>query len=115
MAALIKGITVTLIDKTEVGRDGFGAPIWEEKRIRVDNVLVSPNQGTDGGVISEVSLHGKTAQYVLAIPKEDRNNWEDREVEFFGCRWKTVGFSTVGIDHLIPLDWNRKVTVERFG
>ena len=40
--------------------------------------------------------------------------WEDRKVEFFGEIWKTVGFSQQGIENMIPLDWNRKVQVERY-
>jgi hypothetical protein len=66
-------------------------------------------------VISELSLNGKKALYQLAIPKGDTHQWEDAEVEFFGERWKTVGYPTMGIEEMIPLDWNKKVLVERYG
>lgn len=43
----IKGITVTLIETKEKGRDDFGHPIFEEIETQVDNVLVSPTSTDD--------------------------------------------------------------------
>ena len=60
-------------------------------------------------------MHGKRLAYVLGIPKGDSNTWTDTEVEFFGEKFKTYGEPTQGIDHLIPLSWNKKVKVERYG
>lgn len=109
---MIKGITVTLINKKEVGRDPFDAPIYEDVEIDVDDVLVSPTSTDD--IVNNLELTGKKAVYTLAIPKGDDNNWEDAEVFFFGERWHSFGFVTQGIEHLIPLDWNKKVMVERY-
>lgn len=109
----IKGITITLIDKQEVGKDPFGKPIYEDVAIPVDNVLVVPTSSDD--VVNQLNLTGKKAVYTLAIPKGDTHDWEDTEVVFFGEKWRTVGFPTQGIEDLIPLDWNKKVTVERYG
>lgn len=53
--------------------------------------------------------------YTLAIPKGDTHEWTDCEVEFFGRRWRSVGFPQKGIEDLVPLDWNQKVTVETYG
>ena len=111
--AMIKGITVVLIEKTQVGNDPFGAPIYEEKEIPVDNVLVSPASSDD--VISAQDLYGKKAVYTLAIPKGDKHNWEDCKVKFFGQIWQSFGIPIEGIEALIPLDWNKKVMVERYG
>ena len=108
----IKGITVTLINKKEVGRDPFNKPIYEDVEIEVDNVLVSPTSTDD--IVNQLNITGKKAVYTLAIPKGDTNNWEDAEVIFFGKRWRTFGIPTEGIDHLIPLDWNKKVMVEHY-
>ena len=104
-----------MITKIVTGSDAFNRPVSTETRTIVDNVLVSPVSQTDVAVINELSLNGKQAKYQLAIPKGDTHQWEDAEVEFFGEKWKTVGYSTIGIDHLIPLGWNRKVLVERYG
>src|SRR5690606_10442481 len=112
MRSMIKGITVTLITKKEVGRDPFNRPIYEDVEIEVDNVLVSPVSTED--IVHTLELTGKKAVYTLAVPKGDENDWEDAEVIFFGQRWRTIGFPTEGIDHLIPLDWNKKVMVERY-
>src|SRR5690625_178327 len=109
---MIKGITVTLINKKEVGKDGFNNPIYDDVEIEVDNVLVSPTSTED--IVNAHDLTGKKAVYTLAIPKDDTNDWENAEVYFFGQRWRTFGFVTQGIDHLIPLDWNKKVMVERY-
>ena len=66
-------------------------------------------------VISELNLSGKRIAYVLAIPKGDTHTWEDTEVEFWGMTFKTVGIPTQGIEENLPLSWNKKVKVERYG
>lgn len=108
----IKGITITLIDKVENGKDPFGAPIVDDVEIPVENVLISPTLSDD--VVNQLNLTGRKATYTLAIPKGDAHDWENKEVLFFGERWRTFGISLVGIDELIPLAWNRKVMVERY-
>lgn len=113
--ALLKGIDVILYEKTLSGKDAFNREIWEEKPVKVHNVLVSPLSQSGEDIISEMSLNGKKALYQMAIPKGDTHTWEDSTVEFFGEKWRTVSFSTIGIDDLIPLEWNRKVVVERYG
>lgn len=110
--ALIKGFNVTLINKKEVGRDPFNQPIFEDVEIEVANVLVSPTSTDD--IVNQLNIDGKKAVYTLAIPKGDTNAWENAEVFFFGKRWRTFGMEIQGIDHLIPLDWNKKVMVERY-
>lgn len=109
---MIKGITVILVDKISDGVDLFGEPIYCDAEIPVDNVLVTPSTTDD--MVNQLNLTGKKAVYTLAIPKGDENDWEDKEVIFFGQRWRSFGFVTQGIDHLIPLDWNKKVMVERY-
>lgn len=110
--AKIKGITVTLISKNEVGKDPLGAPIYEDVEIEVENVLVSPTSTDD--IVNQLTLTGKKAVYTLAIPKGDTNTWEDQEVRFFGKRWRVFGTELQGIEDMIPLDWNKKVMVERY-
>lgn len=109
---MIKGTTVTLISKQKTGLDPFGAPIYADIEIPVDNVLVSPTSSED--VVSQLSLTGRKAVYTLAIPKGDTNTWENQEVRFFGERWRVFGIPLQGIDDLIPLSWNKKVSVERY-
>lgn len=109
---MIKGITVTLINKKQVDTDPFNKPIYKDVPIEVDNVLVTPTSTED--IVDTLDLTGKRAVYTLAIPKGDKNDWENAEVYFFDKRWRTFGFVTQGIEHLIPLDWNKKVMVERY-
>lgn len=108
----IHGIQITLIDKQVVSVDPFGTPVVKDVEILVDNVLVSPSSTDD--VTNQLSLTGKKAVYTLAIPKGDLHDWENKEVIFFGQKWRTVGFATEGIESMIPLDWNKKVMVERY-
>ena len=110
--AKIKGITVTLISKQQTGTDIFDDPIYEDVETEVENVLVSPTDSEE--ILNQQNLTGRTATYTLAIPKGDTNVWENQEVRFFGERWRVVGIPLQGIESLIPLDWNKKVMVERY-
>ena len=110
--AKIKGITVTLINKIETGKDPFGKPIYEDSEILVDNVLVSPTSSDD--IVNQLNLTGKKAVYTLAIPKGDTHDWRDRRVDFFGQSFKTFGEPLQGIESNIPLDWNMKVKIEKY-
>lgn len=111
--ALLKGITIQLVGLKKTGSDPFGNPIYEETDIDVENVLVSPTSTDD--IVNQLTLTGKKAVYTLGIPKGDTHDWEDKEVKFFGKRWRTFGFPIEGIEDLIPLDWHKKVMVERYG
>lgn len=110
--ARIKGITVTLIEHLRTDTDPFGAPVYVDKETQIDNVLVSPTLSDD--VINQLNLTGRKAVYTLAIPKGDTHEWAGQEVRFFGERWRVFGEPLRSIDHLTPLDWNLKVTVERY-
>ena len=109
---MIKGITVTLISKQKVDEDPFGSPVYADVPIEVENVLVTPTSSED--ITNQLDITGKKAVYTLAIPKTDDSVWENQEVHFFNKKWRVFGMETQGIDHLIPLDWNRKVMVERY-
>ena len=109
----MKGITIQLQIKTEIGRDSFNAPVYSEEWINVQNVLVAPVSSTDA--IDILNLTGKKAVYQMGIPKGDTHYWDDAKVRFFGETWQTIGFPQEGIEDLIPLSWNKKVLVERYG
>ncbi|MGX7069571.1 hypothetical protein ACWOBZ_01065 [Gemella bergeri] len=109
---LLKGINIILINKIQNGVDAFGHPIFEDKEIIVKNVLVAPASTDD--ITNSVNLTGKKAEYTIGIPKGDVNAWENREVLFFGKKRRTIGIPQEGIEAMIPLDWNKKVMVERF-
>ncbi|WFA76667.1 hypothetical protein PFZ59_04300 [Streptococcus suis] len=109
----IKGIPIVLIDKQVIGKDAFGHPKTADVEIVVENVLIAPASTED--ITNQINLTGKKVVYTLAIPKGDVHNWTNREVRFFGQCWRTVGEPLAGLDHLIPLEWNKKVQVERYG
>ena len=111
--AMIKGTTVIVKTKVQIGTDGFNRPIYKFIDEEVENVLIAPASSDD--VFTSNDLYGKRAVYTLAIPKKDNHNWIDTCVEFFGTTWKTFGFPQEGIEENIPLEWNKKVMVERYG
>jgi len=106
----MRGITVTLYERTQAGTDAFNRPIYTETPVAVENVLVAPL--SDEEIIQTLNLTGKRARYQLGIPKGDAHDWEDRTVAFWGERWRVIGHPTEGIETLLPLDWNKKVKVE---
>ncbi|OUQ41417.1 hypothetical protein B5E65_12340 [Gemmiger sp. An120] len=110
---MIRGITILLYEKRQTGTDAFHAPIYEETPIEVPNVLVGEPSAED--IVNEMQLYGKRIAYTLAIPKGDTHDWNDATVEFFGQKWRTYGGVTQGIEAMIPLSWNKKVKVERYG
>ncbi len=104
------GITVILLDKQQTGTDAFNRPVYTEEPIEISNVLVAPVSSQE--MLDMLNLTGRRAVYQLAIPKGDAHIWEDRRVQFFGRTWRTIDVPISGIDSLIPLSWNTKVSVE---
>lgn len=109
---MLKGITITLYNRAQTGTDAFNRPIYEDVQTTVDNVLIGEPNTED--IVNEMNLSGKRLAYTLAIPKGDNHEWKDAVVEFFGERFKTFGAPTQGIEDMIPLQWNKKVKVERY-
>jgi hypothetical protein len=109
----MRGITVILHERTESGADPFGSPVYKDEAISVENVLVG--QPTEQEIADSLNLYQKKAVYTLGIPKGDTHKWESgSEVEFFGKKWRTIGYPVEGIEHLVPLAWNKKVRVEAY-
>lgn len=110
--ALIKGITILLYEKEKTGTDDFNRDIYTGSPVEVENVLVAPLSETE--ILDTMNLTGRRAVYQLGIPKGDEHNWTDKKVEFFGETWHTIGDVQQGIEAMIPLEWNKKVRVEKF-
>ena len=113
MSTHIKGMPVTLYERTQTGTDEFNRPVYSETPVVVDNVLVGEPSTDD--ITNDLQVYGKRLAYTLAIPKGDAHVWHDVHVEFYGQRFRTYGAPTQGIEDNIPLDWNKKVKVERYG
>lgn len=113
---MLSGITIQIVQKTEGEPDPFGAPTYTEQLVDVDDVLVG--QPTTEDITDSLQLYGKEIAYVLGIPKVDTHNWVDAEVvlpEPFAGRYRTVGYPMAGIEANVPLRWNKRVKVERYG
>lgn len=109
---MIKGIKVSLLQKTQTGVDAFNHPIYSEEWVDVDNVLVG--QPSSDAIVSDIQIYGKRLVYTLAIPKSDDHNWTDTYVQFFGKKFRTYGDVIQGIETMIPLSWNKQVKVEAY-
>lgn len=115
--ARIKGVDVTLYEKTQTGEDAFGAPVWTETPVTVENVLIGQPETDD--VTSAADLFGKRLSVWLGIPKDDAHKWEDVFVEWVDSygetqRVRTFGTQVSGIAANMPrLPWNKKVRAER--
>lgn len=120
--AIIRGISVILYQPEEESdgeseapegyTDPFGKETLFEEPVIVDNVLVAPASSQE--ILDTINLYGKKAVYTMAIPKDDTHDWTDKKVSFFGQYWHTFGIPLEGIECDIPLDWNKKVMVERY-
>jgi len=108
----MKGIPITLYNKVEIGRDAFNKPIYDDVPETVENILIEPL--SDSEVLETLSLTGRKAVYRIGIPKGDKHDWTDKKVSFFGQDFRTIGIPLEGIEEMIPLEWNKKVTVERY-
>lgn len=109
----MKGVTIELYNRVQSGVDDFNRPIYRETVEQIDNVLIGEPSTQE--VVDELNLSGKILAYTLAIPKGDAHEWENKRVGFFGEIFEVIGKPTQGIDHLIPLSWNKKVKVTRYG
>lgn len=111
--AKIKGTTVTLFERIKTGEDAFKHPIYKEEGTQISNILIAPASTNE--IAETMNLTGKKAVYTIAIPKSDTHRWEDNRIEFFGESWRVIGFPQEGIEKNIPLEWNKKYMVERYG
>ena len=109
---MLKGITVTLHERSESGTDGFGTPTYTETAVAVDNVLVAPVSEAEQLSQSPAELLGRRSVYQIAVPKGDTHSWINNKVEFFGKTWKVLGGRKMGIEANIPLLWNAIYQVE---
>lgn len=109
---MIKGETVVLLDKTKTGTDPFGAAIYEEVQIAVDNVIIGTPSTDD--LTADLNLYGKQLLFVLGIPKGDEHDWKDKTVIIRGEKFKTYGFPLLQTEANVPGRWNLQVKVERY-
>lgn len=108
---LIHGIPIVLYERTLTGTDAFNRPTYEPTPETIENVLIEPL--SDAEILETLNLTGRRAVYRLCLPKGDAHDWTDRTVEFYGEQWHTIGTVQEWIEDMVPLEWNRKIRVER--
>ena len=115
---MLKGMKVKLYERTQSGTDALNRPIYTEKAVEVENVLIGPPDPDE--VLETLNLTGKRIVYTLGIPKGDTHVWEGCKVELLAPfpipgMYQVVGPMTAGIEELVPGPWNKQVKVERYG
>lgn len=114
----MKGLTVTLYNKTQTGVDALNQPTYSETAVTVDDVLVGEPSTDD--ITSSTALYGKQIQFMLGIPKGDTHDWVDKKVEWtdaYGITHtcKTFGYPITGVEANIPGKWHMKVRCAAYG
>ena len=108
--------TVFLRVKTQTGTDAFNAPIYAETEVAVDGVLIGEPTADD--IVTSTNLYGKKAGVTLAIPKGDSHKWTDTTVRLpapWSAVYRTIGEPRYGIEENLPLAWNGRVLLEKYG
>lgn len=128
----MKGMTIYLVQKIQIGVDDFGMPVYVQGSYpsndrypandyypggeileAVNDCLVGQPSADD--VTNTLALYGKKIAYTVGIPKGDAHDWTDAEVEIWGERFRTIGYPETGIQANIPLRWGQNIKVERYG
>ena len=110
--ARITGESVKVEKKTQIGTDDFGAPIYSTEWVTVVNVLVCQPSSSD--ITDALTMYGAKVVYTLCLPKGDANDWRDTRVELTNRGiFHTIGDVIEYTEANVPLDWNKKVNLER--
>lgn len=107
------GTTIQLVVKTQTSTDAFGAPVYEEELVDVEDVLVG--QPSTNEITDAIQLYGKRIDYTLGIPKGDEHDWVNAQVYIWGELYDTIGYPMTGEESNIPLRWGSNVKVTRHG
>lgn len=112
MSFYLKGEPVVLVERIDTGEtDEFGTTIFEDAETTIENVLI--NSSTASEILDTTNLTGSKNLYTLAIPKADSHDWMNNHVKFWNKEWNVIS-ETQGDEDMTPLDWNKKVIVERY-
>ena len=107
----IKGVSVVLHVRTIKEYDPLGNPVYTTEDVTVNNVLWNVSSVDD--LIDSTRLEGTKELYTLAIPKGDTHTWLENTVTFNSKTYHCYAESE-GMEALTPLEWNKKVFVERY-
>ena len=109
---MIRGISVVLTERTQMGVNEINEPVYEETEVTVENILVGSPKTDE--IDDALKLYGKRLAYTLYLPKGDSHNWENAKVTFYGRTFRTFGLPMELIEENIPeaVSWNARVRVE---
>lgn len=110
----MRGETVVVKVKTEIGRDRYNSPEYEDRDIEVPNVLVAP------GDVDKASQplnrpEGVDVQYTLYFPKTYDGPMLERQKICVRDKWLSViGYPDRFDEVNCPTEWNMTVKVSDY-
>lgn len=110
----MRGVTVILKEKTNIGTDALGQDIFSTKDVSINDVLVGRPESTE--IQNALTLYGKQIAYTLSIPKGDTHVWYKSQVVLpapWSATFNVIGDAVETIEANTPTRWNRVVQLER--
>lgn len=107
----MRGETVTVLTRRQVGVDAGNNPVWAHDRIPVDNVLIGPPSGSNAG---GTRPDGQTVSATLCFPRSyDGPALRNLDIEVRGVVFHVVGDPMPVDGGMKPTAWNMAVDVTR--
>jgi hypothetical protein len=108
------GESVTIFTKVPGAKDAFGDETYTDASETVDNVLVSPQAGTE--IDDSIRPDGVIVKYRLDMPKswayaESRKSLHGAEISVRGHRLRVIGDPDAYTVENTPTDWCMPVYV----
>ena len=105
---MMRGETVIVEDRIEVGRNRYEELVYEYSSVEVRNVLVAPGRTKD---VAESNRDGDLIAYTLYFPKSFAGSLDGRRVSVRGEWCRVVGAPRPYDPAASPTDWNMVVEV----
>ncbi|MDY5151341.1 hypothetical protein R6G85_02415 [Actinotignum urinale] len=107
----MQGEQVEIITYAQVGEDDFKTPIYVEKSIVVENVLVAP--AYTGDLTGGQRIEGDKTRLELHFPKTFTTNLRGATAKIRGSLYKIIGDPQPYIPANTPTCWGRKAEAVR--
>lgn len=112
---MLKGETIILYNIAGTALNEFNEEVTtEEVPEEVHNVLWNTTSVDD--IVDSENMYGKASKITICIPKGDSHVWENRKIYIPKLKrfFRVYSKGYIGIESLIPLDWNAKYYCEEY-
>lgn len=112
---MLKGETIILYEFSGITLNELNEEIpVTETPTEVENVLWNTSSVDD--ITDSENMYGKVSKVTICIPKGDTHVWENRKIFIPSLNrfFRVYSQGLIGIESLIPLDWNAKYYCEYY-